>query len=267
MPNSDRVKGLSGALAGASVPAAIRCIARAANRWQGGAQLMRSRACLGPATPLTTPRASRQQEMSSSESSRVGPVAVNSSRHSISHALSLPPAFAAIAGLVLSLALGTQAYAYNNYDNPPCKWPNGSSVTVNYRWGSSINISGYWANGFRLGSDSWNNGGTKVRLYYNSSSAAYADVYYAADGKAGKTEIVCRIFTIGEMAEFHALGNTMTLPDTYANYDEIKRTGIHEFGHGLGLGHSYDTNAVMYYANWAMTPNGDDIAGLNALYP
>lgn len=176
-------------------------------------------------------------------------------------------AFLAAGVLGLALPLASVAVAYNDADNLPCKWPNASSIVVQYHWGSSINVSGNWANAFRLGNDRWNGAGTKVSLFYSSSSQATADVYSAADGATGKTQPICRIGTIGEMASFNSYGNVLYNPDATGDYLEMQRTAVHEFGHGLGLGHSFDTNAVMYRSNLGLYPNADDIAGINSLYP
>ena len=53
---------------------------------------------------------------------------------------------------------------------------------------------------------------------------------------------------------------------------DVWATATHEIGHGLGLGHSEDTNASMYYAIYIGSthqrdPNSDDITGLEQLYP
>lgn len=55
----------------------------------------------------------------------------------------------------------------------------------------------------------------------------------------------------------------------FLGYD-FYSVAIHEFGHILGLGHSSDTDAVMYpyYQFWdkAKDVHKDDIAGLKKLY-
>lgn len=172
----------------------------------------------------------------------------------------------ALASLAV-IASGTVA-AYNDYDNISCKWPNGSTVQVNWKWGPAINVSGLWSNGFRLGSNAWTNAGTKVRMGYSSSAYATADTYSAQDGLAGKTTYQCQWFDPGQMAEFHSYGNTSAYDDATGDYTAIKNVSLHEFGHGLALGHSNVTTAVMWkYVNWVTTPQPDDINGLNALYP
>ena len=56
------------------------------------------------------------------------------------------------------------------------------------------------------------------------------------------------------------------------NQVDVWATNTHEVGHGLGLGHSSDTDASMYSAIFVGSthqrdPNSDDIAGLEQLYP
>ncbi len=53
---------------------------------------------------------------------------------------------------------------------------------------------------------------------------------------------------------------------------DVWATAAHEIGHGIGLGHSEDTQATMYYAIFIGSThqrhfNSDDIAGLEQLYP
>jgi len=69
-------------------------------------------------------------------------------------------------------------------------------------------------------------------------------------------------------------------PGCFSHYSYLS-TGTHEFGHGVGMGHSCDSgepcpdpllrNATMFYSGGACDPsreeiNGDDAAGANAIY-
>ena len=53
------------------------------------------------------------------------------------------------------------------------------------------------------------------------------------------------------------------------NHYDIETVLLHENGHGLGLGHSNDSQAVMYpsYHGVLRTLQSDDIAGVSSLYP
>lgn len=59
-----------------------------------------------------------------------------------------------------------------------------------------------------------------------------------------------------------------TNPD-YAGFEMVNffTTALHEIGHALGLGHSSDANAIMYFAtNTTVDLTADDIAGAQAIY-
>ena len=54
-----------------------------------------------------------------------------------------------------------------------------------------------------------------------------------------------------------------------SNYFDLETVYLHEFGHGLGLGHSNVNGAVMepYYEGVRRTLHNDDISGITFLYP
>ena len=175
---------------------------------------------------------------------------------------------ASVAIAWLILALGATAVAYNNSENPSCTWTNGTTVQVNWAWGASINTSGYWANGYRLASDAWTQAGTKVHVGYSSSAASQANVYSYANGLDGENDYWCHAPDIWNgMAYTYSYGNLYYNGDSSGYYTRIKQVTAHEFGHGLALGHSTDSTAVMCVSSCSDTPRSDDIAGLNSLYP
>jgi len=94
--------------------------------------------------------------------------------------LSLTTLAAVILFFMASLIEPPRASGYNEYDFQ-CSWsnPSGSYLYVNWKWGPNINVSGGWANDFRLGSSAWSNAGTKLRLGYSSAAVSDVDTYYA----------------------------------------------------------------------------------------
>jgi Ca2+-binding RTX toxin-like protein len=62
---------------------------------------------------------------------------------------------------------------------------------------------------------------------------------------------------------------TWTTNPDYAGLSSVNffTTALHEIGHALGLGHSSDPNAIMYFAtNTTVDLTADDIAGAQAIY-
>lgn len=173
-------------------------------------------------------------------------------------------ALASVLAVVLILSTQQVGWAANDYDNR-CHWggTQGTTRFVYYRWGPSINVSGPEANGFRLANSDWNALPSLIRLYYSSSATNTLDVYYApGDTKQGRTWQVCNWFYTYLMDSFDAKRNTAWPLDDWGN----KAVGGHEIGHGLGLGHSYDTNAIMHDPIYVNTPGSDDLTGLNQYY-
>ncbi len=170
--------------------------------------------------------------------------------------------------LALSGLLASSAYAYNNYD-PECWWsnPSGQYLYVNWKWGPNINISGGWADDYRLASTNWSNAGTKARMGYNSSAQDTADTYYTIENRPAYTEYWCNFnYT---MADAHAYGNLYAFSDSGTPDSYRRFAAAQEMGHTLGLGHSSDSGAVMYkFVNTGLYyPSSDDTAGLNTMYP
>lgn len=179
------------------------------------------------------------------------------------------PTQVAFAALVLSLAIPSIAVAYNNMDNV-CWWynPRGDYLRIYWKYGPSIAVGGEWYWAFAGADDRWTNTPTKVILSHSSSANNTADVYWEEDNKGGKALIYCQWWPPFNMDRFDAKGNLRYSPDPNGETTWKGRVALHEFGHGLGMGHSTDPAAIMYkYALNVDYPGADDIAGLQAMYP
>ncbi len=165
--------------------------------------------------------------------------------------------------LVIGLTSG-QALAYNNNSNPlfgPAKFPFGA---VQWKWGPSINTSGYWADGFVRASGVWTGANASAWLAYNSSAQSTADVYSAADGNGGIN--YWGYNCCWTLAQFQAYGNVNYNGDSAGYWTRIKQVTAHEMGHGIGMGHSTSW-AVMQYDAPTDTLTTDDLNGIHAIYP
>ena len=170
--------------------------------------------------------------------------------------------------LTLSL-LGVSAVAYNNSDNMPCWWQNPpGTLQVNFKWGS-INTSGGWASDFQSAAGHWTNAGAAVGMAYNAGAAAEVHTYYSSsDNRGGYTSMWCNVFP-WSTADFDAFGNTYYASDA-GGFNAYRRfVATHELGHGLSLGHSSSSSALMYGPSYGgfYLPQTDDVNGLNAMYP
>lgn len=165
----------------------------------------------------------------------------------------------------LSLLLGGAANAYMNFDHVCGEWPNGSPISIGWKWDGDINISGWWAYAFAtVAEPNWDNSFTKVQLSYSSGASGEYGVYYADDGWAGQAYVWCDLFCPCYIYDFLAEGNLEWHGDS--SWDAyMGNVAGHEIGHTLGYSHSC-CPAVMkqgYSGSW---PTQDDRDGMYYMY-
>ena len=132
-------------------------------------------------------------------------------------------------------------------------------------WGSqSAADFRFYYMGRTNGTAAMNNGKNEVFFRNVASGSTVAETYWWSD--AGGHVIDADImFYDGGMTFF--TGSSGCSGGVF-----VEDTVAHEFGHALGLGHSSDPDATMYYVtNWCSTSGRslapDDLAGVEALYP
>jgi Matrixin len=183
-------------------------------------------------------------------------------------------------GLAVVATAGTVAYVLNG--------PGWGTRTVNYyinpanndvseeaaeaaiqagaaTWGSQSNADfRFYYMGRTSGSNVANNGKNEVFFRDTSAGNIVAETYWWTDASRRliDTDVV---FYDGGM-------NFFTGSSGCSNGVYLEDTSAHEFGHALGLGHSSDPSATMYYlANWCDTSNrtldSDDLSAVESLYP
>lgn len=178
---------------------------------------------------------------------------------------------ASTALLALSLVIATMlvgttsAVAYNNQDNE-CWWNNTTPLYVLYKFGANLQTPGtQWRDAFNEGVANWNLAPIKPIFSYDATNSRNTlDTYTATDGFWGYTWWYCNI--VRKMDRFDAKGNVAYSP----NAQQRTEVASQELGHGLGMGHSTVSPAVMHrdgpYGTWGV-PQQDDINGQNAMYP
>jgi len=132
-------------------------------------------------------------------------------------------------------------------------------------WGSqSAADFRFYYMGRTSGTAAMNNGKNEVFFRNVASGSTVAETYWWADS-SGRVIDADIMFYDGGITFF--TGSSGCSGGLY-----IEDVAAHEFGHALGLGHSSDPDATMYYVtNWCSTSGRslapDDLAGVEALYP
>jgi len=200
-----------------------------------------------------------------------------------------------VGAVVLGLALVTQASAYSligsdwTWQNTPMDEPwllNAASFPV--ASGTEAEIEDAWTDSL----DIWNNAGAVIFSYeYGGTTTQTAGSIYDDDRVAHYEASTPALTPIAQAAVWAGYGIIIDCDITfygangYASWDYHMGTGnapytahdfrfiaTHELGHCLGLGHSGDVDAVMYFATGtgqAATERSletDDIDGFQAMY-
>ncbi|MEO7271710.1 MAG: matrixin family metalloprotease [Vicinamibacterales bacterium] len=131
-------------------------------------------------------------------------------------------------------------------------------------WGSqSAADFRFYYMGRTTGTALTNNGKNEVFFRNAASGGLIAETYWWADANARLIDADI-VFYDGGFTFFTGSGCSGGI--------YIENTAAHEFGHALGLGHSADADATMYYmssycSTSGLSLNPDDLSGVEALYP
>lgn len=186
------------------------------------------------------------------------------------------------AGLLLTLVVtiavafrsAVEAYAFNDYDNPGCRW-GPATTSVYYTYGPNlIGDPNYtWRLRYEDSVANWNQvPPQRPQFVFIPGVSVNFDSYTAIDGLYGFVDPHCSAPGPGNMIWFDARVNShYAATDFVWNDNALRSITGHELGHGLGLGHSSVTlDALMHPGRdhyTVIAPRPDDISGLRALYP
>ena len=162
--------------------------------------------------------------------------------------------------MLFVLCFSASAHAYTTEG---CYWPRvyrGESIPwTNY-------ASGPDAQSFFFAKNAWNAAPTPVYIAGSGNNIQASGAYYGNTGWDGITYYSCP-----NAAVFVSPVNVYE-NDYYTNsYSarDAESVTTHEFGHALGLNHSY-CGTLMYYGTGGgcrpNTPQGDDVNGINHIY-
>jgi hypothetical protein len=177
---------------------------------------------------------------------------------------------AAFVTVLLILTTQSTAFGANNLD-VPCRWPDPGyrPFWISHWWGPNlVGSPDYdWRIKFNLSQSDWNNTGGPIGWFESSASANKFDSYWASDGLYGMYSTSC---SGGLAFSTTALANSAYGSSYNWNANFMRSVTGHESGHGLGLGHSTVTPAIMNTSRdryTIYTPQTDDVNGLWQRYP
>lgn len=184
---------------------------------------------------------------------------------------------------LLFLSSSAHSFTLNSDSNPNFKgWPSGDINFAINATNCPANVQGLIESAL----DAWRNvsstnvnvnvTGTTTSTTYSNPTTIYCEVNFGAVTGSDENSVPGVAGLIPAGGEY-ATGGVLVLNvstgtaniSTY-NANIVKIVLAHEIGHILGLGHSHDTNALMYFdasAKNTLRLAQDDVDGLTYLYP
>jgi len=155
---------------------------------------------------------------------------------------------------LFTLAIPALAFQYYGYH-----WDSDHT----YYNASSLPDEWIWA--IYLAATEWNSAGADFRFYGSDSCGnTITRGYYGDELWLAETTIYASGYHIYEV---DTVFNTRYTWYTDGRDYDVQHTATHEFGHWLSLGHTYDSDAVMYfYYNGVRELSQDDIDGIIHIY-
>lgn len=172
----------------------------------------------------------------------------------------------AIIGLVLTLFLTTDVFAYNLLGGKH------ETKNLNVRYMDSFN-----GNDSKLGGpmsaaiSDWHRSNTKITMGYNQSYSSQIGIKggnYGNTGWSARCTNWRKYVTTGNYTGSTIEANYTYLKSSSYSSNKIKGVFSHELGHALGLAHTTNTSVVMHPNDNRIVykPAADDVAGVNSLY-
>ena len=171
-------------------------------------------------------------------------------------------------GTVVSLSHFRPANAYSDYDFI-CGWTYGggySALSLPYRTDPDFPAYGYYTTMLASAISTWNGTATPVDFYSTSSGAHTIGVKDMGATVAGVVAPTC--YGSGGSRSSTALYlNTYYVGNNSGSVFYGTGVASHEFGHYLGLGHSWYWAIMGTNDGSFNSPRTDDVCGVNVVYP